>query len=294
MATVQDNTDLKNKLTMKSSKPRTKVDTAISLISRMKGEMSKALPMHLKNNAERYARVAMTLIRENPKLASCDGASLLGALMTGTALGLDPSPQLGQYYIVPYGNNAQFILGYKGIIDLAFRSDRLATIFATEVYESDEFDYSLGLEQKLVHKPSGLAAPGTITHYYAVAKFTNGGYVFCVMTREQIEAYGKKYSPSYGKKESPWQTNAIAMGKKTVIRQLGKYMPLSPEVARAFAQDESVKNDLGDIKEEKDIIDVMPEYPTSENSDDDDEEDVTGSEEPISKKPLENGELFNV
>ena len=264
MATVQDNTDLKNKLTTKSSKPRTKVDTAISLISRMKGEMSKALPMHLKNNAERYARVAMTLIRENPKLASCDGASLLGALMTGTALGLDPSPQLGQYHIVPYKNKAQFILGYKGIIDLAFRSDRLATIFATEVYESDEFEYTLGLEQKLVHKPSGLAAPGVITHYYAVAKFTNGGYVFCVMTREQIEAYGKKFSPSYKYDDSPWQTSPVAMGKKTVIRQLGKYMPLSPEVARAFSQDESVKSNIEDIKEESDIIDIMPEYPNAE------------------------------
>lgn len=264
MATVQDNTDLKNKLATKSSKPRTKVDTAISLISRMKGEMSKALPMHLKNNAERYARVAMTLIRENPKLASCDGASLLGALMTGTALGLDPSPQLGQYHIVPYKNKAQFILGYKGIIDLAFRSDRLATIFATEVYESDEFEYTLGLEQKLVHKPSGLAAPGTITHYYAVAKFTNGGYVFCVMTREQIEAYGKKFSPSYKYDDSPWQTSPVAMGKKTVIRQLGKYMPLSPEVARAFSQDESVKSNIEDIKEEGDIIDIMPEYPNAE------------------------------
>jgi len=263
VATVNgDNTEIRNKI---SQRPKDKIDQTIGLIARMKGEMAKALPMHLKRNAERYARIAMTLIRENPALASCDAYSLLGALMTGTALGLDPSPQLGQFYIVPYGRKAVFILGYKGLIDLAFRSDRIATIFATEVYETDEFDYSYGLEQKLVHKPSGLADPGKITHYYAVVKFTNGGYVFHVMTDEQVQAYGRKYSPSYFKKDSPWQTNPVAMGKKTVIRQLAKYMPLSPEMSYAIARDESVVSEgLEEIKEEKDVIDVMPEYPAAD------------------------------
>lgn len=103
-----DNSEIKNKI---AQRPKDKVDQTIGLIARMKGEMAKALPMHLKRNAERYARIAMTLIRENPTLASCDAYSLLGALMTGTALGLDPSPQLGQFYIVPYGRKAVFILG---------------------------------------------------------------------------------------------------------------------------------------------------------------------------------------
>ncbi|NLZ54309.1 MAG: recombinase RecT [Thermoanaerobacteraceae bacterium] len=264
MAVVNgDNIEIKDKI---SQKPKTKVDQAITLVARMKGEMSKALPMHLKRNAERYVRIAMTLIRENPTLASCDGYSLLGALMTGTALGLDPSPQLGQFYIVPFGRKAVFILGYKGLIDLAFRSNRVATIFATEVYETDIFDYSYGLEQKLIHKPSGLADPGRITHYYAVVKFTNGGYVFHVMTNEQVHAYGKKYSPSYSSSDSPWQTNPIAMGKKTVIRQLAKYMPLSPEMAYAIVRDESVVSEgIEEIKDEKDIIDITPEYPTSDS-----------------------------
>jgi recombination protein RecT len=273
MATVNgDNTEIRNKI---SQRPKDKIDQTIGLIARMKGEMAKALPMHLKRNAERYARIAMTLIRENPTLASCDAYSLLGALMTGTALGLDPSPQLGQFYIVPYGRKreikqgafyrAVFILGYKGLIDLAFRSDRIATIFATEVYETDEFDYSYGLEQKLVHKPSGLADPGKVTHYYAVVKFTNGGYVFHVMTNEQVQAYGRKYSPSYFKKDSPWQTNPVAMGKKTVIRQLAKYMPLSPEMSYAISRDESVVSEgLEEIKDEKDVIDVIPEYPAAD------------------------------
>ena len=71
--------------------------------------------------------------------------------------------------------------------------------------ETDEFDYSYGLEQKLVHKPSGLADPGKITHYYAVVKFTNGGYVFHVMTDEQVQAYGRKYSPT--SRKTARQTN---------------------------------------------------------------------------------------
>lgn len=272
MATITGNEDLKNKL----AKPASRVDKAVGLIAKMKLEMGKALPMHLKNNAERYARVAMTLIRENPKLADCDGASLLGALMTGTALGLDPSPQLGQYYILPYGTKAQFILGYRGMIDLAFRSDRIATIFSTEVYETDEFDYSLGLEQKLVHKPSGLAEPGRVTHYYAVAKFTNGGYVFHVMTAAQVEAYGKKYSPAFKRSDSPWQTNIIAMGKKTVIRQMSRFMPLSPEIARSMAQDEAIREDFDGVKDEKDVIDVLPEFPVAEAIEEDSASDVNG------------------
>jgi len=227
--------------------------------------MGKALPAHLKANAERYARVAITQIRQNPELAKCSPESILGALMTGTALGLDPSPSLGQYALVPYKGEAQFILEYQGMIDLAFRSGQIATIFATEVYEQDRFEYSLGLEQKLVHEPCGRGDPGPVTHYYAVAKFTNGGYVFAVMTPEQVKVHAKKSSPSYGTPSSPWTKHFDAMAKKTCIRQIGKYLPKTVELAKAISHDEGVHKE---IPEDGEILDITPTFnqPKLENS----------------------------
>ncbi len=255
MAETTENEALKNTL----AKPRQEKpgDKVVGLIQKMTGEMGKALPAHLKANSERYARVAITQIRQNPELAKCSAESILGALMTGTALGLDPSPSLGQYALVPYKGEAQFILEYQGMIDLAFRSGQIATIFATEVYEQDHFEYSLGLEQKLVHEPCGFENPGKVTHYYAVAKFVNGGYVFSVMTPEQVRAHAKKNSPSYSFASSPWQKHFDAMAKKTVLRQIGKYLPKSVELTKAMAHDEGVHKD---IPEDGDILDITPTF----------------------------------
>ena len=77
----------------------------------MKKQFQMALPNHLQANADRYIRSFMTQIRQNPKLLDCNKTSLLGAMLTGTALGLDPTPSLGEFYILPYGNEAQFQLG---------------------------------------------------------------------------------------------------------------------------------------------------------------------------------------
>ena len=222
----------------------------------MQGEFEKALPVHLKQNAVRYARSMMTLYNSNPKMASCSPVTVLSSAMTASALGLDLAPGLGQCYVIPYKDKgvmkAQFQLGYRGMLDLAMRSDKVRRVDAQIVYEKDEFEYAFGLDAKLNHKPSEEEDRGKPKYVYALAQFTNGGYVFDVWTWKRVIAHGDKFSKaSYG----PWKTDPEAMAKKTMLKAIWKFMPLSIELARASTQDEVVKENI-DVENEEDIIDV--------------------------------------
>jgi recombination protein RecT len=115
--------------------------TLVQFIERMKPEIARALPKHL--NPDRMARIATTVLKQNPQLRRCTPESFLGALMTASQLGLEPGP-LGEAYLVPYGNTATFVPGYRGLIKLAWQSDQLSDIWAEIVCANDEFSYDLG------------------------------------------------------------------------------------------------------------------------------------------------------
>lgn len=248
-----------------------------TVLDKFKVEITAALPVHLKKNADKYARQALTLFSQNPKLQQCTGVTILSALMTATGLGLDLTPQLGQCFIIPYENRkkdgnswvtvmeAQFQLGYRGAIALAQRSGELKRITAEVVYEKDHFKYSKGLDPVLEHEPSEEEDPGPIKYVYAVANFKNGGYAFEVWPVAKVIAHAKKFSKSYYKRDyktkqmventnSPWHTDFESMAKKTLILAIWKYLPLSTELLLAGAADETVKRDIGDIEDEKDVI----------------------------------------
>ena len=274
-----------------------------TVLDKFKVEITAALPVHLKKNADKYARQALTLFSQNPKLQQCTGVTILSALMTATGLGLDLTPQLGQCFIIPYENRkkdgnswatvmeAQFQLGYRGAIALAQRSGELKRITAEVVYEKDHFRYSKGLDPVLEHEPSEEEDPGPIKYVYAVANFKNGGYAFEVWPVAKVIAHAKKFSKSYYKKDyktkqtventnSPWHTDFESMAKKTLIMAIWKYLPLSTELLLAGATDETVKRDLGDIEDEKDVITL----PAAE--DEPMEEEANLSEDPnSSEKP---------
>ena len=116
-------------------------------IKSMEGEIRKALPSVI--TPERFTRIVLSAISVNPKLGSCTPASFLGAMMTSAQLGLEVNTPLGQAYVLPYSNKgvleAQFQLGYKGLIDLAYRSGEVEVIQAHVVYENDEFECEYGL-----------------------------------------------------------------------------------------------------------------------------------------------------
>lgn len=216
-----------------------------SIIEAYKPLISQALPKHL--TAERIIQVATTLISRTPELAECSVESLLGSIMQCSILGFEPIPALGQAYLIPFNNTkngkreVQFIIGYKGLVDLARRSDKIQTIYAQCVYANDQFEYEFGLEPKLTHKPAA-GERGEFTHAYAVAKFTNGGFAFEVMSRKDIDKI-KAMSQASKSKFSPWNGDEIIideMRKKTVIRRLSKMLPMAIEITKQTVADERI------------------------------------------------------
>lgn len=216
-------------------------------IKSMEGEIKKALPSVI--TPERFTRIVLSAISVNPKLGSCTPASFLGAMMTSAQLGLEVNTPLGQAYVLPYLNKgvleAQFQLGYKGLIDLAYRSGDVEVIQAHVVYENDEFECEYGLDPKLTHKPAD-ADRGEPIKVYAVFKTKSGGFGFEVMSMEDVKKHAAKYSKSYGGSYSPWKTNFEEMAKKTVLKRVLKYAPLKSDFVRAAVQDEVIKKDLSD------------------------------------------------
>lgn len=239
------------------------------LLKRMHTQIEKALPSVI--TPERFTRIALTAYSRNEKLQECTAESFLGSMMQAAQLGVEPNTPLGQAYLIPYRNRGvmevQFQLGYRGMIDLAYRSGEVQNIQAHEVYENDTFEYELGLEPKLRHVPA-LKDRGDVILYYAVFKLTNGGIGFEVMSKEDVEAFAKKKSKTYG--TGPWQSDFDAMAKKTLVKRLLKFAPLKSDFVRAVTTDETIKSgiseNMADLPDETVTIDVETTAPT-ENAD---------------------------
>lgn len=197
------------------------------------GQIAKALPSVM--TPERFSRMALTAITRTPKLSECSPESFVGAMLTAAQLGLEPNTPLGQAYLIPYKGDCQFQIGYKGLIDLAYRSGQIKRIAAEVVYENDEFSFEYGLNPELKHKPAAVDR-GEPKWVYAVYELTGGGYSFKVMGWDTVIEHGKKYSKTYG--NGPWLTAPEEMAKKTVLKQLLKYAPLKSEFVRGVAYDE--------------------------------------------------------
>ena len=228
------------------------------LVVQMESQIAKALPSVL--TPERFTRMVLTAMSNNPQLQQCTPNSFLGAMMQAAQLGVEPNTPLGQAYLIPYRNHGtlevQFQLGYKGLIDLAYRSGEITDISAHEVYENDTFEYELGLEPKLKHIPA-LQDRGNVILYYAVYHTKNGGYGFEVMSVDDIRQHKNKFSKAAGKGFSPWATNFDEMAKKTVIKKLLKYAPIKTEFVRAVAQDETIKTNLSaNMADEPDVMTI--------------------------------------
>jgi recombination protein RecT len=197
------------------------------------GEIQRALPSHM--TADRMARIVTTEIRKVPKLLGCNVGSLFGAVIQCSQLGLEPGGGLGHAYLIPYGNECQLIIGYRGMIDLARRSGQIVSLAGEAVYANDLFEYELGLEPKLKHVPAQ-GERGALTHVYAVAKLVGGGFEFKVMSASDVDKIRKR---SRASSSGPWVTDYDQMAIKTVIRRLFKYLPVSIELQRAVTLDEA-------------------------------------------------------
>ena len=217
-------------------------------IKSMEGEIKKALPSVI--TPERFTRMVLSSISGNPKLASCTPKSFLGAMMSAAQLGLEPNTPLGQAYLIPYKNKGvdevQFQIGYKGLIDLAYRSGEVELVQAHVVYENDTFEYEYGLEPKLVHKPAD-SDRGDAVKVYAMFKTKSGGYGFEVMSMDAVRQHAEKYSQAFKSGyTSPWKTNFEEMAKKTVLKKVLKYAPLKSDFVRGIVQDETIKTEISE------------------------------------------------
>mgnify|MGYP002735210402 CR=1 FL=1 len=230
-------TDIKQQLANKANNvpQKSQKKGMEQMLTLMADEIKKALPDHIKS--ERFQRMALTAFNGNKKLQQCDPVTFLAAMMQSAQLGLEPNTPLGQAYLIPYGNTVQFQVGYKGLLELAYRTKEYKNIFAYEVYENDEFEIEYGLNPKLKHKPV-FDNRGEIIGYYAVFKLINGGESFAYMTRDEVENHAKKFSKTFG--SGPWKSDFDSMAKKTVLKQLLKYAPLSTELQDITAIDEKV------------------------------------------------------
>jgi len=238
-----------------NGEPGTDVDrrptgtTLAQQIQAMQAQFAMAAPKGIE--ATQLVRDALTCLRQTPQLAQCEPMSVLGALMTCAQLGLRPGV-LGHAWVLPYWDNrarrynAQFVIGYQGMVDLAHRSGRIASLIARTVHANDHFDVDYGLDDSLVHKPLLTGDRGEPVGYYAIVKLTTGGRAFWFMSRADCEAWRDKYAPRNKRQEivGPWKSDFDAMAMKTCVRQLAKWMPKSTELSVALVADEGVRVDL--------------------------------------------------
>ncbi|CAJ3096418.1 RecT protein [Burkholderia pseudomallei] len=216
-----------------------------------KGTLAAVLPRHV--SPDRMLKIALGALRTTPKLMECTVESLMGAVVQCSQLGLEPNTPLGHAYLIPFekkrkvGNEwvtdkveTQIVIGYKGLIDLARRSGQVVSIAAHAVHEHDHFDYAFGLDEKLEHKPA-MSTRGRVIAFYAVAKLVGGGHAFEVMSAEQVNEIrdaSQNYKFARDKSKTVWGQHYEEMGRKTVLRRLFKYLPVSIELASAAAIDD--------------------------------------------------------
>lgn len=244
MSTTANTSNLKNAI---SKSPEKKPPTIQEWIESKRGMIEQALPSIV--TVDRMLSIASSALKNNPKLASCSSGSLMAGLIEASQLGLEVNTPLGLAYLIPYKNKgvmeAQFQIGYQGMLELAYRTNKFSEIYVEEVYENDEFSYILGLNRNIVHIPKTNGDRGKIIGWYGVYKLINGGFNFVYSTENQMESFAKEHSVPYKMGyNTPWKTNFSAMAKKTVLKMLLKYAPKSADMVKANQFDGTIKRQI--------------------------------------------------
>lgn len=208
-------------------KPIDQVRAALNLPS-MRQQLQMALPAHV--SVDKFLRVAVTALQQKPALLNADRNSLFAAVVTAAQLGLLPDEQLGEAYFVPFKGKVQLIAGYRGLIKLARQGD-IGHVEAELIYSNDDVLYELGDNSRFTVKVNWQER-GNIVAAYALAKFRDGGLCArTVMMKHEIDAIRAKSQASNG---PAWTDSYSEMARKTALRRLSKYLPLTTEAQRAF------------------------------------------------------------
>ena len=206
-------------------------------------------------DGQRFISAIVSAVNTNPALQECTNQSLLSGALLGESLKLSPSPQLGQYYLVPFndknkGKVAQFQLGYKGYIQLAIRSGQYKKLNVLAIKEGEliRFDpLNEEIEVRLIEDEEEREQANTIG-YYAMFEYTNGFRKAIYWSKRKMEAHALKYSKGYHAKKGYtfWEKDFDGMAYKTMLRQLiSKWGIMSIDMASAIDSDMAVINEDG-------------------------------------------------
>lgn len=228
------------------------------------GQMNRALPRFLAGQGERLVRCLFTCVQVTPKLLDCTPLSLFGGVIQSGQLGLELGGPLGQAYLIPYGKSATFVLGYKGAVSLAFRSTLLSSMRPVRVREGDIFEVVQGTDPRIIHQPKRNNT-GRVTDYYVTSTLVNGGRDFDTFTYEEALEFRDRFSssrdaPEHVKARMPWYDTQPSLGwngfdwmaAKTLMKRIGKRLPVSVEFQRAIGLD-----DQADAREEQNLGSVV-------------------------------------
>lgn len=207
---------------------------------------------------QQFVTSIISAVSTNPQLAECDNDSIVSAALLGQALNLSPSPQLGQFYLVPFNDNkrgckvAQFQIGYKGYIQLAIRSGQYKKLNVLAIKEGELIKYDPldeDIEVKLIENEEEREKAETIG-YYAMFEYLNGFRKTIYWSKQRMEAHALKYSMGYRAKKGYtfWEKDFDGMAYKTMLRQLiSKWgiMSIDLTMQKALESDMAVINDNG-------------------------------------------------
>jgi recombination protein RecT len=213
-----------------------KPQTLGELIEANQAEFQKALPRHIK--LDRFLRIVMTEIRRSADLQACSTHSILKCMIQSAQIGLEPDSLRGHAYLVPYKRECTLIVGYRGMIDLAYRSGMIQLIDASVWYDCDEWRMQKGTKPELVHVPKyPRPDPAALVGAYCVVFPKEGPALFDAMPVAELEKI-KARSAAGSKNSGPWKSDYNEMAKKSITKRLLKYAPSSPEVQTAISFDD--------------------------------------------------------
>lgn len=225
-------------------------------LQRMATEFEAVLPPQIPT--DRFVRTAITAVGMQPDLLRTDRRSLLGACMKAAqdALLLDGR----EAALVIFKGKAQYMPMVAGILKKVRQSGQISTITAHVVYERDEFDYQLGDDERIFHKPNILQDRGKPVAVYCIARAIDGGAFREVMSTAQVEKIRLR---APGGQKGPWVTDWDEMARKTVVRRLSKYLPSSTDLDRVLGRDNEPDGGpvqaatVGEITNQLEPVDVI-------------------------------------
>lgn len=215
-----------------------------------KDAVKAQLEQAIGKNSDRFITSIISAVTQNPELAECSNGSIVSAALIGQSLGLSPSPQLGQYYLVPFNDRkagikkAQFQMGYRGMYQLAIRSGQYRRLDAIAIKEGEleSYDPLTGeIKVRLIEDVDAREDAPTIG-YYAYFELVNGFKKSMYWTRRKMERHAERYSMGYKahKGYTFWEKDFDGMAVKTMYRQLLKLAPASIDIETALEADGSL------------------------------------------------------